>query len=323
MQPTLVITSPVPGMIHINGRFAGEASADAPLFTPVAAFGPVYLECRPLQPGWLPMARRLVLSGGAPMAESLEQSDDVFAIRWPGGVIEIELMPARDASEHSEPLALGGLNARLIRGRECRLELDGLSCPLPLDAHAPEATRFGDAIALLGQAGDGQYLLTLSENPLRQTGFLRAGRIDFEAAQTVRALTDRRDVAGHGVLERWQLNSSGLALISSDPVWMDGAPRPPASPEQAALAALEAALLGFADEAAEYFVPSASEFFPPDRISELGEIALPMKFGTPGGAPAVGLLHVESANTALVRPVFFRAVQSGGQWRLTQLLPEP
>lgn len=322
MQPTLVITSPVPGMIHINGRFAGEASADAPLFAPVAAFGPIYLECRPLQPGWLPMARKLVLSGGTPMPESLEQSDDVFAIRWPGGVIEIELTPARDASEHSEPLALGGLNARLIRGRECRLELDGLSCPLPLDARAPEATRFGDTIALLGQVGDGQYLLTLSENPLRQTGFLRADRIDFEPPQSVRALTDRRDVAGHGVLERWQLNSAGLALISSDPVWIDGAPRQPASPEQAALAALEAALLGFTEEAAGYFVPSAAEHFPLDRIGDLGEMALPMKYGAPGGAPAVGLLHVESANTAFVRPIFCRAVQSGGRWLLTQLSPE-
>ena len=322
MQPTLVITTPVPGLIHINGRFAGEASAEAPVFAPVAAFGPAYLECRPLQPGWLPMARRLVLSGGAPMAESLEQSDDVFAIRWPGGIIEIELTPARDAAERAEPLALEGLNGRLIRGRECRLELDGLVCPLPADAHAPELHRFGDAIALLGQAGDGQYLLTFSGDPLRQTSFLRADRIDFEPPQTVRALTDRRDVAGHGLLERWLLNASGLALISSEPVWMDDAPRQPASPEQAALAALEAALLGFTEEAAGYFVPTAAERFPLERIGDLGEMALPMKYGSPGGAPSVGLLHVESANTALVRPVFCHAVQTGGQWRLTQLSPE-
>ena len=323
MQPTLIVTSPVPGMIHINGRFAGEASADAPLYVPVSAFGPVYLECHPLQPGWLPMSRRLVMSGGMPMAESLEQSDDVFAIRWPCGAIEIELTPARDASEQTESLSLNGLNGRLIRGRECRLELEGLICPLPADAHAPELRRSGDVIALLGQADGGQYLLTFSENPLRRTGFLRADRIDFESPQTVRALTDRHDMAGHAQLERWQLDPEGLALITSEPVWMDGMPRKPASPEQCALAALEAALLGLGDEAAGYFVPSAATRFPLEHIGEMGEMAFPLKYGFPGGAPAVGLLHMESANTALVHPIYYRAAQSGGQWLLTDLSPEP
>ena len=37
MQPTLVLSAPHPGILYINGRFAGEVSHQNPLFRPVSA----------------------------------------------------------------------------------------------------------------------------------------------------------------------------------------------------------------------------------------------------------------------------------------------
>ena len=48
MQPTLVLSAPHPGMVYIDGRFAGEVSDEHPLLRPVGVQGPVYLEYRPL-----------------------------------------------------------------------------------------------------------------------------------------------------------------------------------------------------------------------------------------------------------------------------------
>ena len=35
MQPTIIIHVPGAGMIYLNGRFAGEATPQRPLFAPV------------------------------------------------------------------------------------------------------------------------------------------------------------------------------------------------------------------------------------------------------------------------------------------------
>ena len=90
MQPTIICTAPVPGMIFLNGRFAGEAAGERPLFAPVAPSGAVYLEYRPLSGGGGGMARRMVFAGGAPLAESLEEAEGLACISWPGGALEVE-----------------------------------------------------------------------------------------------------------------------------------------------------------------------------------------------------------------------------------------
>ena len=64
MQPTIIFTAPVPGMIYLNGHFAGEASGDHPLFAPVSPFGAVYIEYRPLARGYPATATKCVFSGG-------------------------------------------------------------------------------------------------------------------------------------------------------------------------------------------------------------------------------------------------------------------
>ena len=49
MQPTLAIVAPAPGMIALNGRFAGEASPDEPLLAAV-----------PEDSRWYPRALRMM-----------------------------------------------------------------------------------------------------------------------------------------------------------------------------------------------------------------------------------------------------------------------
>ena len=86
MQPTIVCTAPVAGMIYINGRFAGEASRERPLFAPVSPCGATYLEYRPLT-GSGALARRCVFSGGAPMPESLAGAEGLFVWAPPDGEV--------------------------------------------------------------------------------------------------------------------------------------------------------------------------------------------------------------------------------------------
>ena len=321
MQPTLSINVPAPGMIYLNGRFSGEASPNAPLLAPVNAFGAVYLEYRPLEPGYFPMARKIVMSSGTPLADSL--SEDVFAIRWPNAITEIELSPQEHHRETTESLSLEGIPIRITRGEHSRIEINGLTCPFPRNAATPELHRRSGAVALTGSIDSRRYILTLSPDLTRQTGFLQADRLDFESEDILRALTSKNDFAGHGILERWRLDSSGLQLISTESAWIDGTPRVPATPEETALAAVEAALLELFDEAEGFLSPALRAQHPLDSIGHSGSMCLPMKYGLPSGRNCVGLLQVESGSCAVIHPIHYQAERNGDRWLLTELAPAP
>ena len=79
MQPTVIVHVPAAGMICLNGRFAGESTPQRPLFAPVCPSGALYIEYRPLEGDCDAMARRLVLSGGEPLAEPLAQAEGLWA----------------------------------------------------------------------------------------------------------------------------------------------------------------------------------------------------------------------------------------------------
>lgn len=317
MQPTLVITAPAEGMIYINGRFAGETRPDAPLFAPVAPFGPVWLEYRPLTADTLTLARKIVLSGGAPLADSL--SGELFATCWPGSITEIELSPPPIPENESETLILGGIPCRILRGRRTAIEIGHLSAELPGGARPLQLHRSGSAAALSGTADGRQFLLALSSDFTRQTGFLQADVIEFEEPGTLRAIEYFDDTAGHGTLERWRLDSAGLHRISSENIWKNGIPNRPSSGEEAARAAVEAALLERFDEAESYFMPGAQPSFPLENIPETGALCLPMKYGSPDTATSIALLQLEEENLARAVPLHYRAEFSGGEWRLTDL----
>lgn len=317
MQPTLAIVAPAPGMIALNGRFAGEVSPGEALLAAVPLCGAVYLEYRPLVSGWLPMARRLVLSGGAPMAESLP--DGVFAVFWPGNITEIELSPDEAHAEIAGTLPPEGMPCLLVRGSQRRLEIGGLSCELPRGAQLPSLNRLDGCIALTGEARDGQYLLLLAPDFSRQTGALQADEIGFESAQIVRALTSAGDPSGRCALERWQADAGGLRLLSSEAVWRDGGPRAPATADEAVQCAVDAALAGDIEDSARWFAPSARGRLSLEAIGNACDLCLPMKYGYPGGEPCVGLMQMDTERSAHVRPLFYRAEFTDGSWQITAL----
>lgn len=320
MQPTLVIIVPIPGMIYVNGRFLGEATPDLPLFAPVSPFGAVYLEYRPLEPGHLPLARKIVMSSGLPLPDVL--AEDVYAIRWPGGITEVELSPPKDSAEITESFVLDGVSFKLVRGNHSRIEVGSLSCAFPADAHSPQLHRLPGCIAITAESGDGRCLLTLSPDLSLQTGFLRADRLEINSGGAITAVTSKGDFAGHAVLEKWQADSAGLRLISSEPTWLDGAPRIPSTPEETAVAAVEAALQGHFDEAEQYLSPALRARHPLDAVGGLGFTCLTMKYGFPGNRPCVGLLKVETGSCATVSPVYYQTEGAGSRYQLTELSPE-
>ena len=284
MQPTIICTAPVPGMIYLNGRFAGEASRERPLFAPVAPGGAAYLEYRPLTGGGA-LARRCVFSDGAPLAESLENADGLSCVAWPGGVLEVEFAPV---SSSVERFAVEGVPCAIDRGERTALTFGGLTQIVPDGAQPPRLLREKDAAALLGEAaGGGQYLVALSPGLDAPLGILSADRIDPAGGGMFSAITALGDSVGHGRLEQWLLDGSGLHLASVESVWSAGAPAWPQTAEATMIAAVEAALAGL-----------------------------------PGERPCVGLLKAENAHLAAVRPLYYRAEPAAGlqgPWQITWL----
>lgn len=317
MQPTLVITAPVEGMVFINGRLAGETRQDAPLFAPVAPFGPVWLEFKPLAPDYIPSSRKLVFSAGEPMPESIPE--DLFVTLWPGSISEIEISPQRIPDIRLEQTVVDGLPCRLFRCSTTLLETGNISVELPYDAKVTRLHRTGGSVLLAGMSKDSPFLIALSADLSRQTGFLTADLIEFHPPETVRTVEYSGDTAGHGVQSYWRLNSAGFHRTSAEDIWQNGIPNRPASAEEAARAAVEAALLERFDEAESYFVPDARPGLPLEEIPRLGSLCLPMKYGFPDTASAVALLSLEAENLARVLPLHYSAEHFGDEWRIADL----
>lgn len=311
MQPTLVLSSTYPGILYINGAFAGEVSAEAPLMRPVGSRGAVYLDYRPLTNACRPLARKLVFSGGAPMQESCEDAENLNLVLWPGGAVEIEIAPA-SADPLRQQFQLAGHHFTLD-GESLLLSCDGRRIgTLPEGAEIPELHPMSSGTALIGRCSGGKYLLTLDSACQGQTGFLRAGQLDMESDGRIRAVVSPTDLVGHATLETWKLTPEGLMLISSEPAWANGAPRWPKTPEETARAAVEAALAGLDAEAECYLSPALRSRMPLTDIREKCDLCVEMKYAPPSARPCVGLLRLEGSRMGRVSPLYFRAVPSGG-----------
>ncbi len=323
MQPTVICTARVPGMICLNGRFAGEASAERPLFAPVSPGGPLYLEYRPLSAPDGALARRIVFSNGAPLAASLADAEGLCCVAWPGGALEVEISPPR---RDEAVFSLEGLPCLLVRSEESVLTLNGVEIALPEGAGKPSLLRVPGAAALLGDIeGGGQYLAALTADLSAQTGLLTARRVDPVDGGMFSVVVAPGDSVGHGRLEQWLLDGNGLNRVSSEPVWSRGAPRWPSTAGETLIAAVEAALAGLADEAAGYLSPSLAASKPLDALAEVCDACVPMKYGLPDARPCAGLLKLENAHLATVRPLYCRAEETGdaqGPWRITSLETE-
>ena len=311
MQPMLAVTAPHPGIIYINGRFSGEISREQPLLRPVCATGALYLDYRPLTNACRAMARRIVFSGGAPMAESVEAAENLSAVIWPGNVTELELTPeTRDMPPRS--VSLSG-HELVLEGDPPVLRCDGRTlCALPESAEPPSMQVLSEGAVLLGRCSEGMYLLCATPDLRSQTGFLRARQIDVESDGRIRAIVASGDTVGHATLEIWRLTAEGLTLVTSEPAWAQGAPRWPQTPAQTAMAAVEAALAGLDAEAEGYLAPSLRRSFSVEQLRRLCDLCVEMKYAPPDSRPCVGLLRLEGGNLGRVAPLYYRAVSSGG-----------
>jgi len=320
MQPTIVCTAPAAGMIYLNGRFAGEASPERPLFAPVSPGGALYLEYRPLTGGGGGLARRLVFSGGAPLADSLAGADGLLCVAWPGGVVEVAMTAWPRRTEH---FALEGLPCALEREETDRMMLNGIEIRVPRGAGLPRLLRLNGAAALLGDvAGGGQYLAALTGDLSAQTGLVEADTIEPADGGLFTAVTALGDRVGHGMLEQWLVDGGGPTLVSSEATWSRGGPDWPGTAEETMIAAAEAALAGLPAEAEGYLSPALAAERPLARLSEICDLCVPMKYGLPDARPCVGLLKAVNDHLATVRPLYYRAEPVGsrqGPWQIERL----
>lgn len=313
MQPILAITAAQPGLLYINGHFSGEVGEEA-LLRPVTARGAVYLEYRPFAEGAGPTAQRMVFSGGLPLEESIEGCELLRAVIWPGGVCEIELLPQRVAlPERSSFYAAGRMLELEHRPHETLLYCNGRRiCSLPPEISVPEYRPMQGGAALTGSCADGVYLLALDHDFSAETGFLCAQRIDLSSGDRIRALSVKNDLAGHATLEEWQLTPDGLALLSAEAAWANGAPNWPQTPAETARAAVEAALAGMDGECEGYLTPALRARIPFAGIQSRCDLCVEMKYAPQDGRQAVGLLRLKGSSLAVVEPLCFRAVPAAG-----------
>ena len=305
MQPTIICVTPAAGMIYLNGRFAGEASPQRPLFAPVSPSGALYLEYVPLEGDWGAMARRLVLSGGMPLAEPLADAEGLCCVAWPGGALEVGLTPQRRVTEY---FTLEGLPCAVSRGSSVALSLNGVPVALPAGAGLPRLLRLKDAAALVGETEGGEkYLAALAADLSAQTGLLTADVVEPEDGGLFSAFASLNDLVGHGRLEQWLVDGEGLHCVSAESAWSAGGPRRPVTAEETMIAAVEAQLAGLPDESRGYLSPALAAERPLAAVGEICDLCVPMQYAVPDARPCVGLLRALNDHLAAVRPLYYRA----------------
>ena len=209
-----------------------------------------------------------------------------------------------------------------MHGAEDTLCLGGLTLSLPVGAQPPRLeTLAGVPLLLGGLTGGGEYLIAVSPDFSAELGQLTARQFILNS-DGFTALIPEGDSVGHGRSEQWQASPVGLRCVSSAPIWIDGAPRWPQTPEAAAIAAVEAAAAGRWEEVRGYLSPAFAAENALGALIEGCDLCVPMSGGAPDGRPCVGLLHVINDHFARVRPLYFRASRSlgaQGGWQIEEM----
>lgn len=283
MQPTLLISANWPGMIYLNGRFAGECSAEEKLVAPVSPQGSVYLEYRPLTAKGEALNRKIRFAEGKPS----DVPEDVWALAWPGGAVELELFGGEEPAREEILERIAFPEGTLLMGRE-----------------------------------DGEQTAIFEDINGVSRGKLRASNLRLDSGRRLTAVIDLADLAGHARIEHWAVDAEGFARISSENAWMQGAPHWPLTPENTALCALEAEMLGLCGEAENYLAP---ELRNRGLLEEICRDAIgcgPMLCAHPDGRSAVALFFQEAERLAVARPVWYHAVPAGGRqgpWQIARI----
>lgn len=313
MQPMLVMRASHAGILYLNGHFSGELSADEPLIRPVAPRGALYLDYRPLTSARASVARKLVFSGGRPMAQSIEEAENLSAVLWPSGICEIEITPDGLGEGHANRFSFDGRVFSLIGAPPKLYRDEYLLGELPEGASLPRARKMDAGYAFVGEADGGMYALLADEALQRGMGFLTADQIEIISGEALSTTIAANDFAGHTLRESWRFTKEGLMLLSSKASWAAGAARRAESAEETVLAAVQAILLGESAEAEPYF---AEEF----RFTEFAQaletqyaLCTNMKYPHPDERSCVALLRLENERMAVAQPLYYRCKKIDGR----------
>lgn len=294
---------------------AGEADAEHPLTLPVSPFGALIIELRPFGAGVLPLSLRVPLSRGRPVLSARDPR--MSAALWPDGVLEIELLPERLPSPALLIAQTGGARLFWQDGAPPTLRCESESFvrghPLPEGALPPVSEPLANALLLTGERTFGdQYALVLSPDASSLLFSVTGKRITpLSGGTALRLLRSYGDSVGHAALETWSASPTGWQLTASEPMWEQGAPVRPRTPEATAAAAIEAAQLGLIQEAAAYFAPAVPHDETLRRAAEF-DGCVPLRHALPSGETAVGLLRLRDHFLQII-PALYSA-QPGGQY---------
>lgn len=312
MQPILLIESAAPGLLYVNGQFCGELTE--PQAFPSWPDARALIEYRPLGRSFEPMACALTLQKGLIQPHGQE---GVFCVQWPEGVAQVELRPHRLGGQTRREDLGGGLtllqqegNAALARGEE-------ILQPLPQGAREVGLRQLEDGGYIVsGRCLGGLFVCAVPPEggaiARDAQAFVLARTIKWARQDVLQAVTGAEDAVGHGVLSEYRADAGGLHRLSTQPVWVDGAPRWPQNGQETLRAYLEAVQAGQAAEAEGYLASSDLQPALP-RFDAVVPLRYPLS-RMPAGLPlAMGAMAVEEAGLARVTAVCARAREARGR----------
>lgn len=311
MQTIAVFSAPAGGIVQINGRLAGETGPDAPLILPVTPNGTLYVEFSPFSRRFRPSAHKFRFIAGR--FDETGADDMCYTMLWPDGICEFALTPPAAYPAESEFTTMEGRPIALLRGEAALLRVGQSSIALPEGAQLPrERMIINGAEIYLGKCPEGMYAAAFTAAGLAPVGAVTATEISAGENGLLRARTDLNDTARHARMDTYRPTAASLEPLQTEYMWSEGGPKWPDSAENAAIAAVEAAMLGLDGEAEGYLAPAMRGKDLLRRIASEYDAVIPMRYAAPKSLPAVALTKKTSARTAKVTPLYYRAVPEGG-----------
>ncbi len=281
--PVLIVKSPTPGLLMVNGHATCELDGAASL--PVSNTGDVFLLFTPYE-GFLPAAMKLSFVGG-----DLVMKDYPFQVTlWPDNIAEVELNPKPIGSALPgrvvDELRSDGLVFSLIRqdgftllveNRDNDKTLYRLNMPLASTGSLRELTISGqEVVGALMEEKSGQRLLLFStegKDPPKLLADARGDSIRFEEeGDVIRTTRSLGDEAGHGeICLHERQNDGSYRLADQSYILEQGETKALKSSQSYAKAFTQALALGLTDEAFTYISPQ--------YLEEIGEYEMRMFLG--------------------------------------------
>lgn len=306
MQPIAVFTAPTPGVLNINGRFAGEAGPDSPLIIPVTPNGTLYTEFSPFSRRYRTCAHKLRIVSGRFDPDSA--SDMCHMLLWPGDICEFSISPPAAYPPESEYGMLDGRAVAILRSEASMLRVGQSSVALPENAALPnKRIAISDIEIYLGTCPPSQYAAAYSASDLTPIGSISADTIEITENSHIRAVTALNDTSGHTLIEIFRPSPEGFTSISAEYSLAAGIKYHPDTPEATVLAAVEAAMLGLDGEAAGYLAPALRTSSSLTDYAANYDAVIPMKYAPPNAASAVALVKKLTVNAAEITPLYYRA----------------